>query len=238
MNNIQIFNHDLFGEIRTMTDESGDTFFVGKDVATALGYSKPLNAIAMHVDEDDSLKWGLIDSKGRVQRAIFINESGLYALVLSSKLPQAKAFKHWVTSEVLPQIRKTGGYIPIRNMRTGEMLTDEEVMQAAESIIGRTLTSFNRNADGCITATDIAKAIGVETKDLNSFLRDKKVQKWSRGQYRLTPDYEGRGLAQDRMFIYYSKGGKQKESTYLVWTPKGAEMIAEMMRNEKQFKNN
>ena len=238
MNNIQIFNHELFGEIRTMTDESGDTFFVGKDVATALGYSKPLNAIAMHVDEDDSLKWGLIDSKGRVQRAIFINESGLYALVLSSKLPQAKAFKHWVTSEVLPQIRKTGGYIPIRNMRTGEMLTDEEVMQAAESIIGRTLTSFNRNADGCITATDIAKAIGVETKDLNSFLRDKKVQKWSRGQYRLTPDYEGRGLAQNRMFIYYSKGGKQKESTYLVWTPKGAEMIAEMMRNEKQFKNN
>ena len=238
MNNIQIFNHELFGEIRTMTDESGDTFFVGKDVATALGYSKPLNAIAMHVDEDDSLKWGLIDSKGRVQRAIFINESGLYALVLSSKLPQAKVFKHWVTSEVLPQIRKTGGYIPIRNMRTGEMLTDDEVMQAAESIIGRTLTSFNRNADGCITATDIAKAIGVETKDLNSFLRDKKVQKWSRGQYRLTPDYEGRGLAQNRMFIYYSKGGKQKESTYLVWTPKGAEMIAEMMRNEKQFKTN
>ena len=65
--------------------------FVGKDVATALGYSKPLNAIAMHVDEDDSLKWGLIDSKGRKQQAIFINESGLYSLILSSKLPQAKA---------------------------------------------------------------------------------------------------------------------------------------------------
>jgi len=86
----------VFGEIRTMTNEKGETFFVGKDVAMALGYSKPLNAIAMHVDEDDSLKWGLIDSKGRKQQTIFINESGLYSLILSSKLPQAKAFKRWI----------------------------------------------------------------------------------------------------------------------------------------------
>ena len=86
--------------------------FLGKDVAKALGYSKPLNAISMHVDEDDSLKWGLMDSMGRKQQAIFINESGLYSLILSSKLPQAKAFKRWVTSEVLPQIRMTGGYLP------------------------------------------------------------------------------------------------------------------------------
>ena len=86
----------MFGEIRTMTNEKGETFFVGKDVAMALGYSKPLNAIAMHVDEDDSLKWGLIDSKGRKQQTIFINESGLYSLILSSKLPQAKAFKRWI----------------------------------------------------------------------------------------------------------------------------------------------
>ena len=78
--------------------------FVGKDVATALGYAKPLNALAIHVDKDDSLKQGLIDSKGRYQQAIFINESGLCSLILSSKLPQAKAFKRWVTSEVLPQI--------------------------------------------------------------------------------------------------------------------------------------
>jgi prophage antirepressor-like protein len=104
--------------------------FVGKDVATALGYSKPLNAIAMHVDEDDSLKWGLIDSKGRKQQAIFINESGLYSLILSSKLPQAKAFKRWVTVEVLPQIRKTGGYIPTRDV-SGRELSIEEIMDRA-----------------------------------------------------------------------------------------------------------
>ena len=70
----------------------------------------PLKAITMHVEEDDSLKQGLIDSLGRTQQTIFINESGLYSLIMSSKLPQAREFKHWVTAEVLPQIRKTGGY--------------------------------------------------------------------------------------------------------------------------------
>lgn len=93
-----------------MTNEKGETFFVGKDVAKALGYKKPQDAITKHVDEDDSAKCGLIDSKGRKQMAIIINESGLYSLILSSKLEQAKAFKRWVTSEVLPQIRKTGRY--------------------------------------------------------------------------------------------------------------------------------
>ena len=98
--------------------------FVGKDVATALGYAKPLNALAIHVDKDDSLKQGLIDSKGRYQQAIFINESGLYSLILSSKLPQAKVFKRWVTSEVLPQIRQTGGYIPTKDEQ-GRPLTND-----------------------------------------------------------------------------------------------------------------
>ena len=78
-----------------------------------LGHMKPRNAVAMHVEIEASLKQGLLDSKGKTQQTIFINESGLYALILSSKLPQAKESKRWVTSEVLPQIRKTGGYIPI-----------------------------------------------------------------------------------------------------------------------------
>ena len=82
---------------------------------------------------------------------------------------------------------------------------------------------------GRMTSLEIAEAIGMEVKDLNSFLTDRKVQKWTRGQYRLTPEYEGLGLAQDRLFIYYSKDGKQKERTYLVWTPKGAEMIDKLI---------
>ena len=110
------------------------------------------------------------------------------------------------------------------------LVTDQDVIHEAEIIIGRTLVSFNQHADGCITAKDIAKAIGMETNDLNSWLCDMGVQKWRRGQFRLTQDYEDLGLAQDRLFIYYSKDGKQKERTYLVWTQKGAEMIDKMLK--------
>ena len=113
------------------------------------------------------------------------------------------------------------------------LVTDEDVMNEAQRIIGRAIVSFNKHADGCITASDIAEAIGMDVKTLNAFLTDKRVQRWRRGQYRLTPEYEGLGLAQDRLFIYYSKDGKQKERTYLVWTPKGAEMIDKMI-----FKSN
>ena len=116
------------------------------------------------------------------------------------------------------------------------LVTDDDVKQEAQRIIGREIVSFNKHADGCITASDIAEAIGMDVKDLNSFLTDKKVQKWARGQYRLTPEYEGLGLAQDRLFIYYSKDGKQKERTYLVWTPKGAEMIDKMIFDKAAIK--
>ena len=110
MEEIKIFNHKMFGEIRAMTAENGEVLFVGKDVAKALGYAKPENAIAVHVDKEDKTST-LIQGSGSnyKSKAVLINESGLYSLILSSKLPQAKAFKRWVTAEVLPQIRKTGG---------------------------------------------------------------------------------------------------------------------------------
>ena len=108
-NKPQIFNSEEFGSVRVLTID-GEPYFVGKDVATILGYAKPLNALATHVDEDDSLKQGLTDSMGRIQETIIINESGLYSLILSSKLPTAKKFKRWVTAEVLPTIRKHGSY--------------------------------------------------------------------------------------------------------------------------------
>ena len=97
-------------EVRTLIIDD-EPWFVGKDVADILGYAKPLDAISRHVDEDDSVKYGLTDNLGRTQNTIIINESGLYSLILSSKLPQAKEFKRWVTSEVLPAIRKKGGFI-------------------------------------------------------------------------------------------------------------------------------
>lgn len=108
MNDLQLFNNSEFGNIRAI-EENGEPWFVGKDVATALGYSNPRDAIAKHVDNEDK---GVAncDTLGGTQSLTIINESGLYSLILSSKLPTAKKFKRWVTSEVIPAIRKTGSY--------------------------------------------------------------------------------------------------------------------------------
>lgn len=109
MNEMQIFNNEEFGEVRTVVID-GEPWFVGRDVANALGYSRERDAISNHVDKDDAVKHGVTDSMGREQQTTIINESGLYSLIFGSKLPSAKKFKRWVTSEVLPQLRKTGGY--------------------------------------------------------------------------------------------------------------------------------
>lgn len=125
--------HPEFGELRTV-EIDGEPWFVGKDVAAALGYNEPHKAIQRHVDKDDGMKRPITDSTGRRQETWLINESGLYSLILSSKLPSAKEFKHWVTSEVLPSIRKNGAYI-----RNQENMTPAEIVArgliAAQKII-------------------------------------------------------------------------------------------------------
>lgn len=110
MNGIRVFNNPEFGSIRTL-EINGEPYFVGKDVATLLGYVKARNAIAAHVDDEDKKDASIQGNLGGTQTMTIINESGLYSLILSSKLPSAKRFKRWVTSEVLPSIRKSGGYI-------------------------------------------------------------------------------------------------------------------------------
>lgn len=124
MNNLQIFRNTEFGEVRVV-DKDGEPWFVGKDVAEILGYADPNKAIAMHIDEEDKLNDKMALSLGQ-RGGWFINESGLYSLILSSKLPTAKKFKHWVTQEVLPSIRKHGGYI-----NGQEQMTDEELLSRA-----------------------------------------------------------------------------------------------------------
>lgn len=125
MNNLQIFENEEFGEIR-VAEINGEPWFVGKDLAAKLGYFDTRKAVAMHVDEDDKTNCPITDSLGREQDTTIINESGMYSLVLSSKLPTAKKFKHWITSEVLPSIRKNGGYIAGQ-----ESLSDEELLSKA-----------------------------------------------------------------------------------------------------------
>ena len=109
MQELQIFKSNEFGEVRTVTIDN-EPWFVGKDVAEALGYSKARNAISAHVSDEDKKDAPIQGTPGGTQNMTIINESGLYALIFGSKLESAKRFKHWVTSEVLPAIRKTGGY--------------------------------------------------------------------------------------------------------------------------------
>ncbi len=141
---IQIFTSETFGEIRTC-QVNNQIMFVGKDVATALGYSNVRDALNKHVDSEDK-GVAKCDTLGGVQKFTVINESGLYSLILSSKLPQAKAFKRWVTAEVLPQIRKTGGYIPTRDF-DGRELSGKEILERADEIVGCTLRLLNEPAE-------------------------------------------------------------------------------------------
>ena len=206
-----------------MTDEKGEVFFVGKDVAATLGYSDSRKAIRVHVDEEDKGVGGMATPGGK-QRVILINESGLYSLILSSKLPQAKAFKRWVTSEVLPQIRRTGGYIPTKDA-DGRQLTSEEILRLAEQIVGRTLRMLNAPNENCLTATEVARSWGMDVKSFNQLICRMGIQRRKHGRWQLAKELQHQGLAEDRHFLYYSLRGQQKSRTYLVWTPAGVDYL-------------
>lgn len=132
MNNLQIFDSPDFGQIRTI-QQNGEPWFVGKDVADILGYQNGSRDVNRHVDEDDRQNYqnGTFESN---RGLTIINESGLYSLILSSKMPKAKEFKRWVTSEVIPAIRKTGGYIA-----GSENMTDAEIMAKAVLVAQNTI---------------------------------------------------------------------------------------------------
>lgn len=134
MNELKIFKNEEFGDIRVI-ERYGEPWFVGKDIADVLGYANSRKALADHVGEEDKTDGVTIrDSIGREQNPVCINESGLYSLILSSKLPTAKAFKHWVTSEILPSIRKNGGYIAGQETMTDDELLAKALMVAQNKI--------------------------------------------------------------------------------------------------------
>lgn len=153
MNELKVFENPEFGKIRTMEND-GDVWFVGKDVAQALGYGEGkslANAVSNHVDEEDKGVTELMTPGGK-QKMVIINESGLYSLVLSSKLPDAKKFKRWVTAEVLPSIRKHGGYI-----QGQESMTAEELMAKALVVAQKTLAEREARISALTVDLEIAK---------------------------------------------------------------------------------
>ena len=214
---IQIFKNETFGEIRTMTNEKGETYFVGKDVAEALGYSNVRDALSKHIDSEDK-GVAKCDTLGGNQAMTIINESGLYALILSSKLPQAKAFKRWVTSEVLPQIRKTGRY---------ELLPKEVKLLADKAdYCDEVLQSVD-----CITTTQIAKEMHMTGAELYRWLIGMGVLYWQSGEYMLYGDFARMNLSKTRTHGRRNRLGIWHTQRYLVWTEEGRKFLHEIFQS-------
>ena len=215
-----------------MTDEQGALFFVGKDVAKALGYTNSPKALRDHVDTEDKTVNESFTVNGT--HPVLINESGLYSLILSSHLPSAKAFKRWVTAEVLPQIRRTGGYIPTKDPHTGEALSEEEIMALANEIVARTLGDLNGQNEDCWTATQVAASWGMDVLSFNNLLQGMGIQHRRGGRWQLAEELKGRGLTEDRYFYCFSLKGKPRMKRYLVWTPEGVDFLNMAVRKMPQ----
>ena len=156
-----------------------------------------------------------------------INESGLYALILSSKLPQAKAFKRWVTSEVLPQIRKTGVYVSQKKQIESMTRHIEELEPKAE-YCDQVLESVS-----CFTTTQSAKELSMTVHDLTRLLMEQKLMYRQSGQYMLYADYARKGYARNRTHSHRDAEGELHTRTYLVWTEKGRRFIHRICQDEK-----
>jgi prophage antirepressor-like protein len=239
MNQIQIFKNQEFGAIRTISNELGEAMFCAKDVCDALKYGNSREALRKHVDEKDVTKRDTL-TKGGKQMMMYINESGLYALILSSKLDSAKRFKHWVTSEVLPSIRKQGGYMVARPEETDEEVLARalQIMQAAIQVRDEEIARLQPRADyadevldsvTCITTTQLAKELGMTAQELNRRLCAMHIQYWQSGQYMLYAEYARMGLAKSRTHKHTLKHGMVITEMYLVWTERGRDFIHRLL---------
>ena len=250
MNELQIFKNEELGEVRVVTIED-EPWFVGKDVAELLGYEKPRNALATHVDEDDALKWGITDSLGREQETTIINESGLYSLVLSSKLPTAKKFKRWITGEVLPSIRKHGAYMTPETLEAAILnpdtmiqlctaLKEEQDKRKVLEVANATLTVDNQimkpKADYFDELVDrnlltnfreAAKQLSVPPKKFVTFLLDHKyIYRDKKGKLQPYQQYVESGLFNLKECVNEKTGWG---GTQTLITPKGRETFRLLM---------
>lgn len=244
-NKIKVFENAEFGSVRTMTI-NGEPWFVGKDVAMVLGYTNPTKAIRVHVDEEDK---GVneMDTPGGKQNIIIVNESGLYSLILSSKLPTAKAFKRWVTSEVLPSIRKNGVYAtpeflqktisdPQWAMGVLQALADAQdkiaVQQKQISEMKPKATYYDLvlQTKNAVNITTIAKDYGLSAITLNKKLHDYGVQYKQGGTWLLYQQYADMGYTKTRTGVYTNKAGEEYASVHTQWTQKGRMFIYEILK--------
>lgn len=208
MTNMISFDNSNFGAIRSLVDDNGNPWFVGKDVATVLGYSNPRDALAKHVDDDDKNTVAICDGTPGNPNQTIINESGLYSLVLSSKLPSAKEFKRWVTSEVLPTLRKTGSYTIHKEVDKEELAVRAQEARVASANLLKALAD---NAHG--TWRDVLLAH--VTKELTGeFLLP--LPKSERKSYSATEVGEILGVSANRVRSIANKLGLKTEE-YGAW---------------------
>ena len=247
MNEIRIFENETFGKIR-VTEINGEPWFVGKDVADKLGYQNGSRDVNRHTDEEDRKKMMVFDGNQN-KETIVINESGLYSLVLSSKLPTAKAFKRWVTSDILPSIRKHGAYMTPQTLtqalstpenliillqtlqseqnKNKELSAEIEVMKPKASYYDLVL-----NCKDLVPISVIAKDYGKSATWLNRYLREKKIQYRQGNIWLLYQKYSDKGYASTKTNLVTDTGGVPHVRELLCWSQKGRLFIYKMLKND------
>ena len=242
---MEIFNFES-SEVRVV-EEQEQVWFVGKDVATILGYKNTKDALGKHVDEEDK-RGSQITTPGGKQSMTIINESGLYSLVLSSKLPTAKKFKHWVTSEVLPAIRKHGAYMTdqkieeilsdpdtiiklateLKAEREGRLIAEQRVNELIPKASYYDLVLKNQSL---VTITQIAKDYGMSGREMNAKLHELKVQYKQGSTWLLYSKYQKTGWTHSDTIVVDRTDGTKKTVMQTKWTQKGRLGLYELLKN-------
>lgn len=249
MNTPQIFNFEQ-NEVRTIL-VNDEPYFVGKDVAEILGYERADNAVRNHVDEEDKLMHR-ISASGQNRNMTIINESGLYSLILKSKLPSAKKFKRWVTSEVLPAIRKHGGYLTpekveeallnpdtiiqlatqLKEERTGRLIAEQKIAEYEPKI--SYLDSILSSTDS-VTISQIAADYGMSPQQMNKLLHKLGIQKKVGNQWLLCKKHMNQGYAKSHTSEIPKADGGTKIVMNTKWTQKGRLFIYELLKKESYY---
>ena len=254
MNELHIFKNEEFGEVRTVM-VNDEPYFVGKDVAEVLGYSNTRDALTKHVDDEDK-GVAKCDTLGGKQELTIINESGLYSLILSSKLPTAKKFKRWVTSEVLPSIRKHGAYMTESTMDKVisdpdfgiRLLTElkaereklkqkDRELQIKDQLIGELkpkadYTDSILKNPGLVNINQIAKDYGMSARAINKLLAEKGVQYKQGEQWLLYKKYQDKGYTSSETINITRSNGMPDVVMRTKWTQKGRLFIYDLLKKD------
>lgn len=231
---IKVFSNKEFGEIRTCTILE-ETYLVGKDVATALGYKNPQKALRDHVDNEDKTVNKSFTVNGTP--ILLINESGLYSLILSSKLEAAKRFKRWITSEVLPAIRRNGRYA--LDMQTKQLQQQNRMLESRNSLLEeitaqqKPLTDYARtilSSEQTVTITQIAQDYGMGAARMNQLLYQLRIQHKVSGQWILYHPYLNKGYVQSFSSYFVGGCGEVQVKLHTRWTQEGRLFLYKELR--------